>query len=675
MSDLGMLIKRNFDEVAGKRANYEDNWLSDLRQYKGIYDPEVKAKFDKNRSRSFIRETRTKVRTLDARLLDLLFPANGEKNWGIEVTPNPSIPSSIEEFLIKNITGILIQSGEKRPPNKEEMNLAIRTYSTEACNKMSQVIDDQLSEIKYRSVIRDTVHSGHLYGTGWLKGPLVDQIAEKHWEMQTVEDGSFSWVLTDKVISVPYAEFKPIWNCYPDLSVTDISLARFMCERHTMPRHKLIQLSSRSDFNSDIIKQYMLDNIDGNAKYSSYETELYQLKENNTVSQTSVKGSYELIEYWGYIAGEDLLTFDNEGVSPIIGSNTIIDFAVNIWILDNEVIKLAINPISGLVIPYHVYYFDKDESSIFGEGIPSIMRDPQRLVNASVRAMIDNAAHCAGPQYEINVDLLSEGEDPTDIGAFKVWLRTGRDADIAGKEVVRVKTIASYTPEFINLYSLFTKFGDEVTIIPRYMQGDTRVSGAGRTASGLSMLMGQANIGLSDLVKMFDDGITKPFISGMYNWNMEFNEDQSIKGDMKVVARGSSALMAKEIRAQQIQTFLQMTLNPEDVAWVKRGNLLRQWAKSTDIGDNEAVYTEEEYQQRMEERRQMAMEIQAQGGGQGGQEGQGAGYNQLESLIKQLEDGMKMIADKVSGMEQFIMQSINSVRREKLINQSQSNEQ
>jgi hypothetical protein len=301
------------------------------------------------------------------------------------------------------------------------------------------------------------------------------------------------------------------------------------------------------------------------------------------------------------------------------------------------------------VIPYYVYYFDKDETSIYGEGIAAIMRDPQRLVNASIRAMIDNAAHCAGPQYEVNVDLLADGEDPSDIGAFKVWLRTGRDADVAGKEVVRVKTIASYTPEFLNMYGLFSRLGDEVTIVPRYLQGDARVSGAGRTASGLSMLMGQANVGLSDLVKMFDDGITKPFITSMYNWNMEFNDKQDIKGDMKIIARGSTALMAKEIRAQQIQTFLQMTLNPEDVTWIKRGNLLRRWSESTDIGGDEAVYTEDEHSAIMEQRQAALAAAQ--------EKQQGAGFNQLESVMKQLEGGMQMLAEKVSGIEDFITQA------------------
>jgi hypothetical protein len=648
MSDLGINIRAAFTKAAGDRSAHEQVWLKDIRQYKGIYDPEILAKFDAKRSKSFIRETRTKIRTIDARIMDLLFPANGEKNWAIVSTPIPKVPQEIENKIIEQITLVLKDAGEDRAPTNEELKLGIKAYADETCLKMSTEIHDQLSEIKYRSIIRDVMHSGHLYGTGWLKGPLVDQVLEQHWELTTVA-GSMKWVLVEKKINRPYAEFKPIWNIYPDMSVTELDQCRFVCERHIMPRHQLLKLAARDDFDEVVIKEHIEANPTGKIEYKSFENDLYNMQDNNTAPRSQVKGGYELIEYWGYVSGSELAEFDTEKFAEFGIEDD--DYPVNVWVIDDKVVKVAIQPVSGLVIPFYVYYFDKDETSIYGEGISAIMRDPQRLVNASIRAMIDNAAHCAGPQYEVNVDLLAEGEDPTDIGAFKVWMRTGKDADIAGKEVVRVKTIASYTPEFMNMYGLFSRLGDEVTVIPRYMQGDSRVSGAGRTASGLSMLMGQANVGMSDLVKLFDEGITKPFITGMYNWNMQFNDKQEIKGDMQVSATGSTALMAKEIRANQIQTFLQMTLNPMDSSWVKRGNLLRRWAEATDIGGNEAVYTDEEHIAVMEQNAAAAQQQQEQE--------QGAGFNQLESVIKQLEGGMQMLAEKVNGIEQGIAEALN----------------
>lgn len=656
-ASLGKKLHSQFIEVSGKRSGYEDRWIKDLRQYKGIYDPDILAKIPEDKSKSFIRETRTKIRTIDARLMDLLFPANGEKNYGILPTPVPVLPAEQEQKIIKMITEVLKASGEHGAPTQEQMDIAKKSYVSESCKQMEKEIDDQLAEIKYRGIIRNVLHSGNLYGTGWLKGPLVNQVFEKRWSLS---DGS--WKLSNTPIDRPYAEFKPIWAIYPDLSATEIEDCRFIYERHIMPRHKLMELTTREDFMGDKIREYIRDNPEGKATTHTYETTLYNLSESNDTKPKSLnEGQYELIEYWGYVTGKDLLDLDFAKYYPDVEDALLNEYAVNIFLLGDEIVKLAIEPVAGVVLPYYAYYFDKDETSIFGEGIATIMRDPQRLVNASIRAMIDNASHCAGPQYEVNMDLLAEGEDATDAGAFKIWMRTGKEADIAGKEVVRVKQIQSYTPEFMQMHTLFSRLGDEVTIIPRYMQGDARVSGAGRTASGLSMLMGQANVGLSDLIKMFDDGITKPFISAMYNWNMQFNTRDDIKGDMKIVARGSTALMAKEIRAQQIQQFLQMTLNDVDRMWVKRGNLLREWANSTDIGAENMVNTQEEYDAIMQKQQAMLAEQmkQHQGGGEQG----GAGYNQLTSVVKQLEDAIQMIAERQSQTEQVMQQLMTMLKR------------
>jgi len=633
-------LKSEFELVKGKRLGYEKLWLQDLRQYKGIYDPEVLAKMDKKRSQAFIRETRTKVRTIDARVMDLLFPANQEKNWGILPTPEPEfleqeereivagLEKAIAQATIQQYQAMVAQANatgqqppdqsqfQPRPATQEEITGARKAAAKIISDKMSLEIEDQLADLKYRKIIRDVVHSGHLYGTGFLKGPLVDKSKRATWKRVAVQSEptideqtgqqvpsqtSYKWVLTYTEQLRPYIEFKHIWNLYPDLSVTEIDDMRYMYERHLMPKHKVIQLANRQDgdFDSQTIIQYISDHPNGDATYNYFETELFNLKAFDT-APLNTAGLYQVIEFWGFVKLGDFIgeiPLDDPRLTDFQGMEETTEIFINCWILGDSIIKINQQPIEGVVFPYYTYYFDKDETSIYGEGVATIQRDPQRLVNASVRAMIDNAAHCAGPQYEINTDLLDPSEDITELGAFKVWLRTGKDADIAGKEVVRIKQISSYTPEFMQMWQAFSKSGDEVTIIPRYLQGDSRVSGAGRTASGLSMLMGQANVGLSDLVKMFDDGITKPFITAMYHWNMQFNEREDIKGDMNVIARGSTALMAKEIRSQQIQLFLQMTLNQFDAPWIKRNNLLAEWAKCTDIAEVDAVKTEEEYNQ------------------------------------------------------------------------------
>ena len=214
------------------------------------------------------------------------------------------------------------------------------------------------------------------------------------------------------------------------------------------------------------------------------------------------------------------------------------------------------------------------------------MRDIQILFNAAVRAMLDNAAISAGPIIEANMDLLHPNEDPTDLYAFRVFLREGVGLE-ASQKAITVHTLPSYTNEFMGMIKFLIEMADEITSTPRYLAGNDAATarGAGRTASGLSMLMGAANITLKDQIKNFDDGITVPFIKGLYFWNMQFNPKPHIKGDFGVSAKGSSSLIAKEVRAENLNTFLTITNNDIDQMYTNRDVILRQVAENLDLGD------------------------------------------------------------------------------------------
>jgi DNA-binding protein YbaB len=243
-------------------------------------------------------------------------------------------------------------------------------------------------------------------------------------------------------------------------------------------------------------------------------------------------------------------------------------------------------------------YFEKDESSFWGIGIPSIMRDPQQLFNSAIRMMVDNAAITSGPQIEVNNDLLEEEEDVENIVPFRIWTRSGTGAD-AVAPAMRVYQIESHTAEFIEMARLFMEFGDEATALPKFTYNEPD-AGAAQTVGGLSMLMGQANITLKDIAKNWDDGITTPFITDLYHFNMQFSDDTSVKGDMEIIARGASSLVAKEIRSHALDAFAASTLNPVDLPWIKTGELLRQRARARDLPVDDIVKTDDEFEKDQE---------------------------------------------------------------------------
>jgi hypothetical protein len=425
-----------------------------------------------------------------------------------------------------------------------------------------------------------TVHSGHLYGTGVMKGPLV----ERKIRTRFVQQGS-SWVAKSETYVVPFVDYVPLWRFYPDMSATDLDQCRYAYERHQMTKADLVDLSQRKSFNKQRIVDYIKSNPAGEIKLRYFDNELRVIGERNS-TQGNKAGTYEVLERWGWLDGAQL---KDAGVK--IPEERIHEtFFSNVWLLPNgEIIKAVLQPINGVTWPYHMYYFDKDETSIFAEGIATIMRDDQTMINASTRMILDNGAITSGPQLEVNPSLLASLDRVDEVFPWKIWLRNNANP---GAAAVRPIEMPNNLAALSNIADRFENNADETTAIPRYLSGENAASGAAGTASGMSMLMGAANIVIKDLITSYDEGITRPFLQALYRWNMQFHKDNAIKGDFDVKARGAASLVQKEVRARQLNEFAGMTANELDAPFIKRDALLRQRAEANELSD--VVKTEEE---------------------------------------------------------------------------------
>lgn len=574
LGSLGVKLRGEFEQASKMRRLREREWLDDLRQYKGQYDPAVLAKIRKNRSKAFFRLTRVKVKAADARMMELMFPA-GDKNYSLQATPVPELD---KRLLAGEIEAILQRDGEL---DDEAMLEAVRALATERAEKMAREVDDQLKEGNYEAVCRAVIHSGHKFGTGVLKGPMVETATVPRW--QQGEDGSYQLVETER--RRPWFAFVPIWNVFPDPNATTLAECDYIYERHLMTKHEVRKLAKRKGFDAEAIRAYLSANPKGDqVKLMEHEAELRNVAPDD---QPPLHGKYQVLERWGVIDG---LYLQEAGFDiPEEALHT--EFEAQLWVLGDRVIRVMPNTMAQGSRPYKFYYFEKDETSIWGDGVPAIMRDPQSLANAAVRATVDNAAMSAGPMVEGNRDLLRDEEDPSEVFPFRFYSRSGGDATAPA---IRVHNLPNNTASLLNLVRFFMEMSDEVTTLPRFSYGVPDKGGAADTVGGLSMLMGQANITLKDMAKNFDDGITTPFIGDMYHWNMQFSDRDEIKGDYEVIARGSSSLVAKEVRSQALTNFAASTLNPVDAPLIKRAELLRQRAKALDLDPDEVILSLEE---------------------------------------------------------------------------------
>jgi hypothetical protein len=573
---LGVELLAEFARAELDRRLTEERWLQDLRQYRGKYDPDELAKIGPKRSKAFVRKTRVKVKTVDSRVADLLFPAGSEKNWELDSTPVPSVSKEQKQLAFDSLQKMT--NGQPIPP--EVLNKFLLDLVKQAAKGMAKVIEDQLVEARYKDVAVKTIHSGHLYGTGIMKGPLV----ERKIRTTFVQEGN-KWIAKSEAYVVPFVDYVPIWRFYPDMNATEIDRCKYVYERHNMTKADLVDLSMRKSFNKQKIVDYIKAHPDGEIKLRYYDNELRIIGE-RTANQGNKQNQYEILERWGYLDGAKLKSIGVKVPDDRIHET----FFSNVWLLPNgEVIKAVLQPINGVTWPYHLYYFDKDETSIFGEGLPSIMRDDQTMLNAAIRMMLDNGAITSGPMLEVTPGLLANTDRMDEMHPWKIWFRnTAQPGTAAVKEI----QLNSRLGDLAGMADRFENNADEVTAIPRYMSGENVGSGAAGTASGMSMLMGAANIVIKDLISAWDEGVTRPFLTSLYRWNMQFHKDNAIKGDFDVKARGTASLVAREVRAQQLDNFSAQVSNPMDAPFIKRDALLRQRAEAHELSD--VVKTEDE---------------------------------------------------------------------------------
>lgn len=595
LDGLGLRLRAEFDREERDRQGQEQKWLEDLRQFKGIYDPEMLARLGKNRCKLFVRLTRAKVKAIDSKQGELLFPA-GDKNWAIEPSKDPMLSPQKHTLALARMMMEMASQGidpSVQPPTDEQARDYIKQEATKACSSMTEVIDDQLEAASYHPECRKTLHSGHLYGTGVLKGPVTEIAEIQTWERTTIIDptgmeimGGGPFEMQLKELKRPALSFVSIWNLYPESGVVEPRSCAYIWERHVLNGQQLITEAQNLGMDTGRVVEHMRAFPQGEqVQLKRWEADLRALDDGMT-RQAPLQGRYELLERWGLLNGQDLANAGVE-VNPEWYATPLECW---IWLLGTKVVKAVMNPMIGHYRPYNFYYLDKDETSIWGEGVPRAFRDMQMGFNASVRMAYDNGAASAGPQIEVNRELLDEDEDVETFVPFRQWVRTGRGPE-AQYPAIRVNQITSNVRDHLELAKLAKDLGDEVSTTPSFSYGAPG-SQAANTLGGLSMLLGQINLSLKDVALNFDQGITEPVIRGMYNWNMAYNEREDIKGDYEVNALAASSLIAKELRSHAIQGFLGITANPVDAAYTKRPYLLRELAKSLDLEADKAVMSD-----------------------------------------------------------------------------------
>lgn len=570
---LGSVLNSLFIEWRDARPEKENKWLQVLRSYNGQYDPADLAKLQPGQSKIFVHLTRTKTVTAYSRIIDLML---GHGNhWNIEPTPIPELSPEGQEQVETLIDSVAPGFN----PTPEETKRVSDKIASDAAAGMRTLISDQLSEVFYERIFKSAVFECCQLGTGCIKGPFVRSEQKKKWS----GSAGTGWAIEVTDAIMPGLEAPSIWDIYPDPYCTSVDDAIGIFERHVVTAKQLTALKSYPGFDAAAIDDVLMSYPNGNHEEYSHETERRRI--NGVTNTTPVNKRYDLMEYWGQVTGHQL---NAAGVS-IPADKLHIEYQANVWFCGNRAVRTQLNPLMPERIPYQIFQYERVPFSIWGVGVGEQMTDSQAVINAAVRTTLDNTGISSGPQVEVNMQMLADGEDPRDIYPWRVWPRKGGDPTAP---MLRFYQPDNVSAGLMQITEVFRKFADEETNLPSYTHGET-MPGLNKTATGMSMLMGAANIATKSVIKNIDADCVEPMIRGYYDFNMHHSDDDSIKsGDLKVKATGSTTLMSQEVQSQRLIQYAEMTNNPFDIQLMgpmKRAGLLRSVAKAMDLDPDEVA--------------------------------------------------------------------------------------
>ena len=546
------IIQSRFYQAEDARNTDETRWLRSYENYRGLYNKSVKFR-DSEKSRVFVKITKTKVLAAYGQLVDVIF-GTGKFPIGIQETkipegelgqanldinnPQMGLESPQSGMQLPDDIGNRIDNpydvgyeGDGRtlkpgatfglgvfsePIEDQVADQLVEGYSPnpqalevspaqKAARRMEKLIHDQIDESKGSSEIRNALLEASLLGTGIIKGPFNFNKKLNKWEVG--EDGERNYNPLE--VRVPRIEFVSCWDFYPDPSATSIEECEYVVHRHKMNKSQLRQLRNMPYFNEDAIRNCLMEG-------PNYQEKDFESQLKDDARQDEYQSNFEVLEYWGIMDAE----YAREvGIELDDSIDDLDEVQINAWVCGNQLLRAVINPFTPYRLPYHAFPYERNPYNFFGIGVAENMDDSQQIMNGHARMAVDNLAMAGSLVFDVDESALVGGQS-MEIYPGKIFRR---QAGMPGQAIHGVK-FPNTAPENMMMFDKFRQLADEQTGIPSYSHGQTGVQSMTRTASGMSMLLGAASLNIKTVVKNLDDFLLRPLGESFFQWNMQFFE-------------------------------------------------------------------------------------------------------------------------------------------------------
>ena len=566
---LSGYITRCWQRAKEAKLPIEQQMLRNLRMDNGVYESGTLAAIRQmGGSEVYVLLTATKCRAAESWINDILRPV-GEKPWTVTPTPVPDLPPDIKQIIQQEVRDVYQEVLAQAQQVNQQLQIAdlkeeIRKYAEQRrdktmmelmeeaklrCKRMADKIDDQLTEGGWHdswwAVVSDFVR----LKAGIIKGPVIRVKKSQQWKQ-----GQQGWTVSAEKTKMPTWDRVSPFDLYPAPDSRGVDDG-YLIERHQLARKDLIALIGVPGYSEEnirkVIKEY---GIGGKREMLTSDAERAMYDFGSTQSMY-FSDKIDVLEFWGSVPGSMLIDWGmGNGVDPEM------EYEINAFMAGNYVFRAILNPDELGRKPYSVDSFQRVPGSFWGKGVPELMSDVQDVCNSVARAIVNNSQLASGPMVEINVDRIPGAN--VKLYPWKVFQSTNA-------QMLEAKAVNYYQPQMITagllqVYEFFSTMSEDQTGIPRWAYGNAAASGAGGTASGLSMLMTSASRNVKEAISHLDR-MTEGTISRTYDYNMLYDPDESLKGDAKVVARGVTSYLAKEQKTARLNEALATTNNPTDL--------------------------------------------------------------------------------------------------------------
>lgn len=609
---LASHVKKRWDHARLAKRELEERMLDCLRQRDGKYNPEKLAEIQaQGGSEIFVQLTSVKCRAATSWLRDTLLGTGADRPWNLESTPIPELPPNLIEQLKAQMAtqlmglyaqGQVMDETQLAQVAAEMKDQAMRQMKEEAdkrIDRMERKMEDQLVEGGFLKALDEFLDDIVTFPYAVIKGPVKRRRKTLKWingALTPIDEIRNEWERVD-----PFMLYWAPWSW----QLGD----GYVIERHKMTREDLESLIGVEGYSEAAIRTVLDEFSLGNLKEWLWTDSAKATAEGKNLTYALyTEDLVDALQLWDNVQGQTLLDW---GMSKDEIPDPQMSYPCEVWLIGNVVIRAVLNydPLGRK--PYYLTSYENLPGSVEGKGVADLCRDSQDMVNGAARALANNMGISSGPQVGVNISRLPAGEDITQMYPWKVWQFQASEYN-DGSAPITFFQPNSNAAELMSVFEKFSQRADEDTMIPRYMTGE-HVAGAGRTSSGLSMLISNAGKGIKQVISNIDQNILIPVIERLYQDNLRYSQDPDLIGDVHVVAKGAQSLVIKEAEAVRRNEFLQLVLTSpvaqQIVGMSGTAELLRDAARNLN-GNVDNIVPERQQISTMEQQQQIIAQLQ-----------------------------------------------------------------